>query len=369
MSVKNGQGFLSLETIVAALIELLLQGHTAGNVTPAKPPKSTKLDAAAAINKFANDPPDPGAFFLPDVTDSTGTTKTARQMFADRLMELVGDPKKFDQRGLNACGSAAFFNVWLTQDPVGAVNFATELFKRGQANIGSIQVKASADLLAQDYKLLQIKYNKTGFQPTVPETADWVMMSALRDGTRPVPRFLGIPDDDDPNSMTGFFHPQEICDFLKATGVYFDVLNNADAFGQQDIAGFKNPEPDATHDVILLMHARMLHTPNLASGSGCTCEQFVAELKGLNALAAKETPDHYVVLIKKVEFEDKGDDKKSMATLNFWCWGDSYNDVPLRTLKGFPMVDDSGQPCKCMPYKVNYETFKPNFYGAIIAVR
>ncbi len=332
---------LTPEPLIAVLVELLLQGNTTGTSTSVSTAGSVAVDAAPVINTFANGSVNSAFNLGPDPV-------VVRAEFATRLRSLVADPRQFDQRQLNACGSAAFFFLWLRRDPLAAATFAIELFEKGHSSIGSLEIKASPELLAQSYTLLQVKYGTDN----TPPSPDWVMMSALRDATRPFPRFLGIPDNADSNSQTGFVHPQELRDWLKATGLYLDVLNNANTFGQVNFADFKNPPPDATRDVIMLMHARMLLSPNLAA-PGCRCETHVGALKGLEALLAKVTPDHYVVLQGRVQVTDNG----ANVSLDFWCWADAYPTT------------FSTSTCKCLPYKVDIKTFTDNFYGAIIAVR
>jgi len=333
----------TLEPLVAFLIELLLGGHTTGSgQAPAS--KSVPADATNEIdNNFAGKT-GPCAFNLGD------DPVAVRADFAKRLRELVLHPERFDQRQLNACGSAAFFHVWLRRDPLAAAKYAMQLFNDGQGAIGSLTVKASAELRAQSYRLQQVKFGENN----TPPSPDWVMLSALRDGTRATPRFLGIPDSDNSNNQTGFVHPQELCDWLLATGVYRSAVNNAGVFGQRDFGDYTNPLPDDRCDVFMLMHARLLLSPNQSAEAACHCESIAGTLKGLANLGAMVSPDHYVVLEDFVQVTDGG----ANVNLTFWCWADTYRTT----------LNSLGKPC-CMPYKVDFNTFQDNFYGAVIAIR
>jgi hypothetical protein len=344
MSAEDSVG---LEFLTAMLIELLLQGHTTPSTTPTRTSGSVPADAIPDIDNFRNDPhPTPSVFNLgPNPVQ-------ARIDFADRLRDLVTDPDKFDQRQLNACGSAAFFHVWLKRDPKAAARFAIDLFEQGHGMIGALDIRASPDLLAQDYMSLV----RTFGADDAPLSADWVMMSAIRDGTRQLPRFLGVPSNDDFNNQTGFVHPQELCDWLMATGLYSAVVNKANAFGQKNFSDFPNLPLGATRDVFVLIHARMLASKNLLAT--CTCEEVAGAMK--KNLINASTPDHYIVLEPPIDplkapIDDASDPDN--VTLEFWCWADIYRQP------------GGSHPCMCMPYNVDRETFADNFYGGVIAVR
>src|SRR3954454_22004818 len=73
----------------------------------------------------------------------------------ERIRDLVLGPTLLSQAGLNACGPAAFFKIWLERDPYGVAIFAYQLLKSGAATIGPINVAPRDVLLAQDYNAVK----------------------------------------------------------------------------------------------------------------------------------------------------------------------------------------------------------------------
>ena len=53
-----------------------------------------------------------------------------RTSVANRLEELVLDPTKVKQGALGTCGPAAFLRCWISEDPVGFVDFADDALRQ-----------------------------------------------------------------------------------------------------------------------------------------------------------------------------------------------------------------------------------------------
>lgn len=191
------------EGLTGALESLLGLGSTPRPKT--RPNRATDLPLAlAAINTFRA-ATTPGAW-----------TKLDRAATADRLIELVNDPDKVNQGAIGVCGPAVFFNVWIEADPLAFVKYAVELYEKGRAKIGSLDVKAGADLRAQDYAKLRPKLN-----PDVPP-ADWMVMSALRDSENGFFDFEGTPQEDFSGGTSG----GEVASWLRATGLFSRVSDD-----------------------------------------------------------------------------------------------------------------------------------------------
>ena len=60
-----------------------------------------------------------------------------RKEIADRLLTLINDPDKLDQTGNGLCGEAAFFNIWLWEDPFAVARFGVQLYNGGAAAVGT----------------------------------------------------------------------------------------------------------------------------------------------------------------------------------------------------------------------------------------
>jgi hypothetical protein len=283
-------------------------------------------------------PPDPAEVAIRQFEARNGTSlftlgsdsALVRSQYAQRLRALVGNPRLLHQKVMNACGMAAFLHIWLQVDKAAVARFAIDLFEHGRATIGNLAIEPDQDLLKQSYPELV----RTGAEG-MPDPVDWVIMSALRNGTQAAgPRFLGTLHE----TLSAVVLPQEFADWLQATGKFSAVVNKGNAILQQDFAVAEALQPEANvRYVAVLMHTRMLTTTDIAR----ECRQAPLDLG--EALLALATPNHYVVLDKKIE--PVGD---THVEFSFWCWADELKD--------------------CFPYKIKKRSFEENFYGAVIAV-
>ena len=279
-----------------------------------------------------------------------GPDSAARKEFADRLKVLADHPRKLQQDGLMACGMAAFIHVWLKTDKLRAVRFAIDLYEHGRGHIGgpanetALPIVVNEGLLNQDYPRLVAE---TPPDEKILPSADWLMLSAVRNGTPPVEggnnQFTGATWTSSlQQKLAGIVFPHELQGWLRATGQYFDVLNKASVVGQQDPQVAESLLPQAgLREVIMLMDRNMLNFGPSTSDCNQVIKTFLDELRPLGV------PNHYVVLDSEITPDAFGNLKFS-----FWCWGDLLKD------KGCPL-----------PYTVHHQTFAENFYGALIAVR
>lgn len=299
--------------------------------------------------EFLVGPPDPTEEAIQKFQNRSGRSffnlgsdpATVRAEYAKRLRELRGNPKKLDQKQMNACGMAAFLYILMQVDMLAVIQYAIDLFENGRAKIGNFKIAPGPDLIRKNYANL---LHQAGEQ-SVPHMVDWLMMSALRNATQPSegnetqsapPRFLGTLHE----TLSAIVLPHEFADWLTATGYFAVVTNEARAVFQQDfsVAERLAPEEGSCY-VAVLMHTRMLTGPE--SHSDGACRQTGLDLG--ERLLAIATPNHYVVLDEKIVLQ-RGDGR---VHFSFWCWG--------LALDG------------CSPYKIKENIFKDNFYGAVIA--
>ena len=80
----------------------------------------TTAEALTYVDQFEATPPFTTAWVLDRIS------------VLERLRELIRRPGVFHQKGLNACGPAAFFRIWLTRDPLAVAKFACSLLLTGQ---------------------------------------------------------------------------------------------------------------------------------------------------------------------------------------------------------------------------------------------
>jgi hypothetical protein len=261
----------------------------------------------------------------------TGTSpwKIARDALSDRLEELVEDPDLVDQDALNLCGPAALLRVWLVEDPLAVVQFASTLYERGAAFLGGLRIEPGPDSLIQhDYATLKALVEAqrpppAPFRAFCP-VAEWMVLGAIRDSENVAFDFEGLPDEllAGPSGLTT---PGEIEVWLEAIGLYDEIREEANIFFTKGLAHARGLRPGA-RDVLLLINAHMLRKVDgvLPRKSG----DFL-----VNAF-----PNHWVVLTTPITETPDGH-----VEFSCWSWGLSL-DV-----------------------SVTKKTFEANYYGALIA--
>ena len=119
---------------------------------------SSKPDAHAIVAAFRGS------------TATSPWISLSRSDVANRLDELIDDPRLFQQGNLNLCGPAAFLTVWTKRDPAAFARFATTLFDTGRATIGTMDVVPTDAL---------VRNNFAAMGTWIPQ-ADWMTMGAIR---------------------------------------------------------------------------------------------------------------------------------------------------------------------------------------------
>jgi hypothetical protein len=258
----------------------------------------------------------------------TGTSpwKIDREALADRLEELLDDPGRVEQDGLNLCGPAALLRVWLTEDPLAVARFATTLYEHGEARLGGLRVKPGPDSLIQhDYATLKALVEAAATPPArFCPVAEWMVMGALRDSENATVGFEGLPDEllAGPSGLTT---PGEIEVWLEATGLYDEIREEANIFFTKGLAHAKGLRPGA-RDVLLLVNAHMLR--NVQGALPAKPGDFL-----VNAF-----PNHWVVLTTPITEASDG-----LVEFTCWSWG-----LHLHV-------------------SVTRKTFEANYFGALTA--
>jgi hypothetical protein len=121
-----------------------------------------------------------------------------RAEVADRLLTLINNPNLVNQGANGLCGEAAFFNVWLWEDPLAVARFGVQLFNSGAASIGTDEwVRTRPSLRSQNFNkvVLQMQMRSPNFSHAADWSAEWMLMSALRDASNWVISYDGTPSD------------------------------------------------------------------------------------------------------------------------------------------------------------------------------
>jgi len=291
---------------------------------------SSKVEAKNLIDSFRS-----GSAASPWVSLDRGNV-------ADRLVELVDDPRRIQQGSLNLCGPAAFLLSWNSRDPVGFVNYATVLFDTGRAAIGSMTVTPSTELITQDYAAMSQRMSLNS-----PE-ADWMTLGALRNSTDVF--WQGTWTGDPDQNLSAMTRPEEITAWLQATGVYGQVRNEANWATAKGIPHATGLSLQPGTDIILLVNANLI---NAANGSPRDGNWLMSQF-----------PNHYIVLLTEIV------QNISTQEIQFvpWSWGTKLVSNRQSPVSQPPppgvTLDDSN---KGKYLSVPMQAFLDNYYGAIIA--
>lgn len=265
-----------------------------------------------------------------------------RRAVGNRLRELIANPRLFQQGALNLCGPATFLCMWTGRDPVGFVRFATTLFEEGTASIGSLSIVPTSALLQQDYAAMRER-----MQSDPCPQADWMTMGAIRNNNDALFVWTGEPGQ----GLQGLTLPEELASWLRATGIYGKVSNEANwattagwphasdqlLFGGQDVALLLNT------NAFIGGTARALRNSN--SPGNAPAPPLTDNPVGLDdRFILNQFPNHYVMLLNSPTTNyDPADADRGSAWLSIWTWGLSLS------------------------YEVPVSAFVDNYYGAVIA--
>lgn len=243
----------------------------------------------------------------------------SRADVADRLNDIVANPRLIQQGALNLCGPATFMCMWCGRDPVAFANFATALFENGSAAIGSLQVTPSPDLLNQDYNAMVPRMGAS-----VAPQADWMFLGALRNSTDVF--WQGTWTGDPSSNLSALTRPEELTSWLQATGIYQSVDDQANWVSLAGIPQATGLTMTPGTDIALLIHLNLIKAAqNSPKDSDWLMTQF---------------PNHYVMLVS--EITSRVD--QPTVQLSIWSWGGTM-------------------PGLCVPQ----QDFLNNYYGAVIA--
>ena len=257
-----------------------------------------------------------------------------------RLRDLINNPILYSQASTPLCGPAAFYTIWTKRDPAAFARHAVDLYKTGRAQIGSYAVAPGNSLLRQSYSAAKSRAEAAGY--SVPPTADWMLMGAIRNTEDDIFVWDGGTVGD---SLSGITFPQELERWLTATGVYRRVDNRMGtglaALSPKGWNAANELVPRDGVDIICLIQAGAYVGLGSATDGGSAF------------------PNHYVVLTGRVQYNTAQS---------------SPDGSPLKvTVTGNRPYGSVSFPCwsygayKPDVYVATMENFVPNFYGAIVA--
>ena len=236
----------------------------------------------------------------------------------ERIRTLVRHPELLNQRSLNACGPAVFFRIWFARDPVAAAVFSCAMLRDGFASIGSKLVQPRPGLLAQNYAALRATADAAQLH-SMPDTADWMLLSALRDSENLLIPYLGEPHTLG-DRAAGVTLPMTLTGWLTATALYQPVENATTVLPGVDNNRLVTLIPTSNVDAVLLINSTFNANlfPTLASRPATP-----------PVMAGIHLPDHYVLVTAPCQL-----DMAMWLNVEFWTWG--------RTISGWVGTSDFG---------------------------
>ncbi|MER7540558.1 hypothetical protein ABTX77_38195 [Streptomyces sp. NPDC097704] len=236
-------------------------------------------------------------------SDQSVSWGLSRNDVIQRLKALLQNPNLLDQRGLNACAPAVFMRIWLARDPVAAAAFTCQMLRHGSSTIGSLVVEPDADLTGQDYSTLRANTNAQ-HPNAMPESTDWMLLSALRDSENIFFDYLGQPYTLG-DSVAGLTLPGTLAGWLSATNLYSSVSDNTTLLGPADLPPLLNLIPTSNVDIVLFVNANAIY--DLATAPGPPTTPF----------PTFAVPDHYVLMTGPFVQADG----TNWIDIDVWTWG------------------------------------------------
>lgn len=255
------------------------------------------MDALASVDAFEANP------------DTDIAWNLDRGATLGRLRDLLNKPDLLNQRGLNVCGPAIFFRLWLTRDPVGVASFACNLLKGGSGNIGTVVVKAGNNLLLQDYSQIRTTADGAAGHKVTPDSADWMLLSALRDSENILFDYLGEPGTV-ADRTAGATLPSTVQGWLASTNVYSLVVNETNLVLPADKQHLLELTAAPNVDLVLMV--------NTAAASGIATGPIPPGWPPPQA-GAFPLPDHYISMMGQFTQSDD----QLWVNMNFWSWGEN----------------------------------------------
>ena len=251
-----------------------------------------------------------------------------RRAVANRLLALINNPDLVDQTGNGLCGEAAFFNIWLWEDPLAVARFGVQLYNGGAAAVGTEEwVRPRASLRAQNFDNVVTQMNN---RPNArAAVAEWMMMSALRDANNYVFSYDGIPSDKwGAGSSDG-----EVARWLRATNLFSSVTAKT---GRSERHNFD-------------------HASRLVPGKDVIMISCDSHMLG-NPKSPTITDDHWFVLRSAIT------DHGVTVDFRFWSWGEPIQWVNDRRADPIKV----GTP---LPGDLQKTQFTAEYFGYLIAKR
>jgi hypothetical protein len=252
-----------------------------------------------------------------------------RSQVADRLEEIIRDPRSIRQGSLNLCGPAAFFVVLTSRHPVAVANAATTLFDKGAADLGGLHLAPTSDLVTANYASMVPKMTDG-----VTTQAEWMLLGALRNTTNVFwqPNWRGDPSQE----LAGMTRPEELASWFNSTGFFTRVKDGGRWATNPGIPNAESLPTYQGYDNCILVNTNLLAAAQKAAQPSDPGERPTLTPAGIDSedgsFLLNIFPNHWVVLLNEVSGGLYADNKGGYyVTLSIWSWGRPYLDLWVST--------------------------------------
>ena len=145
---------------------------------------------------------------------------------------------------MGLCTAASFYHHIIQRNALAFSGFAYALYGLGAGSLGDLTVEAGGDLRDADYKTL------ASASANFPPQADWMLMSALRDGKNIVLDFEGGLDESEAIATS----VDEASGWYRDTGFYTSVTFSQD----RSLSAVKALKKDAKTHLALFIRVNMI---------------------------------------------------------------------------------------------------------------
>jgi len=239
-----------------------------------------------------------------------------RTEFVASLEKRFSDARKVSQGLTPLCGPAAFMHCIASDRPADFVNYVLDLAETGEARLGGLSVKPSADC------------RNAVVAKKIIDPVDWVALASLRDTTN---TFSTMSSEKD--NAAGITFPADMQKWFSLTGWFSGGVskntNLASSLSARHLIGI-NQRTDS--HICMLIRSEIFR-------------RTAADI-GINKLGTNipkkggKFPNHWVVLKGRIQvglcnpiltcnFDDKSTTYSKGQAIKFscWCWGEDDNRV------------------------------------------
>ena len=296
--ISQWNGFVKqypfLQDMISDKLKQILLATFTSATAKAMPPlivDPVKVAAATAVlNNFLNDPKQVGKF-----------SQISKQDLVNDILAKIQNPVSIDQGGLNLCGPNAFASAWALRDPEAYAKGIIELYTKGKAEIGSVNISVNKSTYKQNPK-------------PILSPADFVLLPAIRHGNNAL--FWYNPAHD--QGFRAFTTPSELAMWLESIDNATVKRYESNAITPQELS--RRYDNGATIIFLIEMEYFLYNNPSLLQTSWS--EHYINlvtqySLQDQPHKLSSPVGNHYITLASTFLLSND----KNEFTFSIWNWG------------------------------------------------